>query len=189
MTGEFPAQMASNAETASIWWRHHVSVQNYDVNCECGNAYGVLGESPGMCDRDCDGDESDYSCGGTANNEIYAIGGEWGHDLQRDICPWWWVRPWPSARYMSFVVSEVMINNEIYVLGGERGHDLQQDLCPWWWVMSWTTIRSMSSVVSEVIKTLITMSLVVSEVMTFSEIYVLGGERGHELQCDLCPLW
>ena len=23
MTGEFPAQMASNAETASIWWRHH----------------------------------------------------------------------------------------------------------------------------------------------------------------------
>ena len=24
VTGEFPAQMASNAETASIWWRHHV---------------------------------------------------------------------------------------------------------------------------------------------------------------------
>ena len=23
-TGEFPAQMASNAENASIWWRHHV---------------------------------------------------------------------------------------------------------------------------------------------------------------------
>ena len=22
-TGEFPAQMASNAENASIWWRHH----------------------------------------------------------------------------------------------------------------------------------------------------------------------
>ena len=22
-TGEFPAQMASNAETVSIWWRHH----------------------------------------------------------------------------------------------------------------------------------------------------------------------
>ena len=22
-TGEFPAQMASNAEDASIWWRHH----------------------------------------------------------------------------------------------------------------------------------------------------------------------
>ena len=21
--GEFPAQMASNAENASIWWRHH----------------------------------------------------------------------------------------------------------------------------------------------------------------------
>ena len=22
-TGEFPAQMVSNAENASIWWRHH----------------------------------------------------------------------------------------------------------------------------------------------------------------------
>ena len=25
VTGEFPAQMASNAENVSIWWRHHVS--------------------------------------------------------------------------------------------------------------------------------------------------------------------
>ena len=25
-TGEFPAQMASNAENVSIWWRHHVMV-------------------------------------------------------------------------------------------------------------------------------------------------------------------
>ena len=24
VTGEFPAQMASNAENLSIWWRHHV---------------------------------------------------------------------------------------------------------------------------------------------------------------------
>ena len=24
-TGEFPAQMASNAENVSIWWRHHVA--------------------------------------------------------------------------------------------------------------------------------------------------------------------
>ena len=23
VTGEFPAQMASNAENVSIWWRHH----------------------------------------------------------------------------------------------------------------------------------------------------------------------
>ena len=23
VTGEFPAQMASNAENISIWWRHH----------------------------------------------------------------------------------------------------------------------------------------------------------------------
>ena len=25
---EFPAQMASNAENVSIWWRHHGPVQN-----------------------------------------------------------------------------------------------------------------------------------------------------------------
>ena len=27
-TGEFPAQMASNAENVSIWWRHHASSEN-----------------------------------------------------------------------------------------------------------------------------------------------------------------
>ena len=26
-TGEFPAQMASNAENISIWWRHHVAIE------------------------------------------------------------------------------------------------------------------------------------------------------------------
>ena len=26
VTGEFPAQMASNAENVSIWWRHHANV-------------------------------------------------------------------------------------------------------------------------------------------------------------------
>ena len=26
VTGEFPAQMASNAENVSIWWRHHVGI-------------------------------------------------------------------------------------------------------------------------------------------------------------------
>ena len=30
-TGEFPAQMASNAENASIWWRHHTYVTNRSV--------------------------------------------------------------------------------------------------------------------------------------------------------------
>ena len=28
-TGEFPAQMASNAENVSIWWRHHVMAVHY----------------------------------------------------------------------------------------------------------------------------------------------------------------
>ena len=26
VAGEFPAQMASNAENVSIWWRHHVPI-------------------------------------------------------------------------------------------------------------------------------------------------------------------
>ena len=31
-TGEFPAQMASNAENVSIWWRHHYAVlQSFNV--------------------------------------------------------------------------------------------------------------------------------------------------------------
>ena len=29
-TGEFPAQMASNVENVSIWWRHHVSSRVVD---------------------------------------------------------------------------------------------------------------------------------------------------------------
>ena len=28
VTGEFPAQTASNAENVSIWWRHHVLDKN-----------------------------------------------------------------------------------------------------------------------------------------------------------------
>ena len=31
VTGEFPAQMASNAENISIWWRHHVCQQGDDL--------------------------------------------------------------------------------------------------------------------------------------------------------------
>ena len=29
VTGEFPAQMASNAVKVSIWWRHHVNIILY----------------------------------------------------------------------------------------------------------------------------------------------------------------
>ena len=30
-TGEFPAQMVSNAENVSIWWRHHGKVRNQNM--------------------------------------------------------------------------------------------------------------------------------------------------------------
>ena len=32
-TGEFPAQMASNVENVSIWWRHHVSPRSHCTHC------------------------------------------------------------------------------------------------------------------------------------------------------------
>ena len=33
VAGEFPAQMASNAENGSIWWRHHVSTGHVSLRC------------------------------------------------------------------------------------------------------------------------------------------------------------
>ena len=30
-TGEFPAQMASNAENVSIWWRHHAGLMHHSI--------------------------------------------------------------------------------------------------------------------------------------------------------------
>ena len=38
MTGEFPAQMASNTENVSIWWRHHVR----GLNCHTIGHYRTL---------------------------------------------------------------------------------------------------------------------------------------------------
>ena len=32
LNGEFPAQMASNADNVSIWWRHHVDVSGMTLN-------------------------------------------------------------------------------------------------------------------------------------------------------------
>ena len=34
MTGEFPAQMASNAENVSIWWRHHAKESAVSSRCD-----------------------------------------------------------------------------------------------------------------------------------------------------------
>ena len=38
-TGEFPAQMASNAENVSIWWRHHGFGNSYIQFCNVINIY------------------------------------------------------------------------------------------------------------------------------------------------------
>ena len=37
VTGEFPAQMASDAENASIWWRHHDAMRSH-----CEPAYSTF---------------------------------------------------------------------------------------------------------------------------------------------------
>ena len=34
ITGEFPAQMASNAENVSIWWRHHAKESAVSSRCD-----------------------------------------------------------------------------------------------------------------------------------------------------------
>ena len=40
-TGEFPAQMASNAENVSIWWRHHVMFDFRTVTTGWAEYYSV----------------------------------------------------------------------------------------------------------------------------------------------------
>ena len=42
VTGEFPAQRASNAENVSIWWRHHVSLGHHSSK---DRVYGEKGYS------------------------------------------------------------------------------------------------------------------------------------------------
>ena len=45
VTGEFPAQMASNAENVSIWWRHHgLSFLSCVAEQYCQQIYKVVGE-------------------------------------------------------------------------------------------------------------------------------------------------
>ena len=47
-TGEFPAQMASNAENISIWWRHYVFAMLYCIplsSMACDNATRVCEKS------------------------------------------------------------------------------------------------------------------------------------------------
>ena len=39
VTGEFPAQRASNAENVSIWWRHHDCPLRWSISSESCNNY------------------------------------------------------------------------------------------------------------------------------------------------------
>ena len=45
-TGELPAQMASNAENVSTWWRHHDGLINQGCMCtalfDCSNPHGPI---------------------------------------------------------------------------------------------------------------------------------------------------
>ena len=42
-TGEFPAQMASNAENVSIWWRHHDAIMKVERPCLWSRKYCAFG--------------------------------------------------------------------------------------------------------------------------------------------------
>ena len=46
-TGEFPAQLASNAENVSIWWRHHVFVIQQTLVCD--NLHSIFDGVGVMC--------------------------------------------------------------------------------------------------------------------------------------------
>ena len=50
-TGEFPAQMASNAENASIWWRHHEAAITTPSHNKGTNSQG--GMHPGCMKSEC----------------------------------------------------------------------------------------------------------------------------------------
>ena len=45
VTGEFPAQMASNAENVSIWWRHYVPGMIRVINAGSGDGLVPLGNN------------------------------------------------------------------------------------------------------------------------------------------------
>ena len=44
-TGEFPAQMASNAQNVSIWWRHHVAILSCSIFFKV-NLYKLMNKQP-----------------------------------------------------------------------------------------------------------------------------------------------
>ena len=47
-TGEFPAQMASNAENVSIWWRHHDLVTSDLIRCQRPISLTVFHHTPNV---------------------------------------------------------------------------------------------------------------------------------------------
>ena len=55
-TGEFPAQMASDAENVSIWWRHHVKrlIHDFCSLCKQQTLYALLKSNP-LCTGTGDG--------------------------------------------------------------------------------------------------------------------------------------
>ena len=48
LCGEFPAQMASNAENVSIWWRHHVCGLN-NIATSLQTTYSAVLFKNGIC--------------------------------------------------------------------------------------------------------------------------------------------
>ena len=53
-TGEFPAQMASNAENISIWWRHHGMKQFHFIGRVARLVVGLLRNDTNFIEQSCD---------------------------------------------------------------------------------------------------------------------------------------
>ena len=66
-TGEFPAQMASNAENVSIWWRHHALISvDYDLPSRT-RSYGSLLQHSSTAVRAWTSNHSPYLSVGSLN--------------------------------------------------------------------------------------------------------------------------
>ena len=85
-TGEFPAQMASNAENVSIWWRHHVQAISMDISTRQNLIKCELCVSLGM-----------YCIHGDCKSDLFETG------LELKSCKWYIISSSVSKLFSNLV--------------------------------------------------------------------------------------
>ena len=91
VTGEFPAQMASNAENVSIWWRHHVMMMprlGYDL-CITGRCVWESHRSR------CISLTKDQWCGALMSFYVSL-----DKPFNTELCCRWFETPWRSCDFI-----------------------------------------------------------------------------------------